>query len=60
MACGGCRKSGGKRHGNSNAGDLSRYAFLSPRQLRRLKSLEPPKEETEVPSEEDKTEEGQE
>lgn len=45
MACGGCGKGGGNRHSN-DGGDLSRYAFLSPRQLRYLKSLEPVKEES--------------
>jgi len=34
MACGGCRNGQGTRHG---AGDLSKFAFLSPRQLRLLK-----------------------
>jgi hypothetical protein len=57
MACGGCKKGGGNRHSSNNKGDLKRYAFLSPRQLRRLKSLE---QEEKDSSEENKVGEGQE
>lgn len=58
MACGGCKKGGGKRHAG-DGGDLSRYAFLSPRQLRHLKSLEKKKEEQINPPKGGKTEAGQ-
>lgn len=33
MACGGCRKGGGNRHA-SDGSDLSKFAFLTPRQLK--------------------------
>ena len=33
MACGGCKNGKGNRYSSGN-GDLSRYAFLSPAQLR--------------------------
>lgn len=36
MACGGCNKGGGNRHA-STGGDLSQFAYLTPRQLRLLK-----------------------
>lgn len=39
MACGGCKNGSGNRH-TSTGGDLRRFAFLSPRQLQRLKELE--------------------
>ena len=39
MACGGCKKGGGNRHTSTNA-DLSRYAYLSPAQLRLRKQQE--------------------
>jgi len=41
MACGGCGKGGGARH-TGTGGDLKQFAFLTPRQLRYLKSKEPP------------------
>lgn len=45
MACGGC-KGGGNRH-NGNGGDLTQFAYLSPRQIRYLKSIgKLPKAET--------------
>lgn len=34
MACGGCKNGKGNRYASGNGGDLSRYAFLSPAQLR--------------------------
>jgi hypothetical protein len=51
MACGGCRGNG-KRHANKGGGDLKKFAFLSSRQLRLLKSLEPPEEESAEENEE--------
>jgi hypothetical protein len=39
MACGGCKKGNSTRH-TSTGGDLTQFAFLSPRQLRHLKSIE--------------------
>jgi len=36
MACGGCRGGGGKRH-SSGGGDLSRFKFLTPQQLKYLR-----------------------
>lgn len=38
MACGGCRKKNQNDNSNVNKspGDLSRYAYLTPRQLRML------------------------
>lgn len=44
MGCGGCRKGGGNRH-TSTGGDLKKFAYLTPRQLRLLKSKEKPKSE---------------
>ena len=38
MACGGCKKGNGNRHTSGN-GDLSKFAFLSPTQLRHLKEI---------------------
>jgi len=40
MACNGC-KGGGSRHMTSGSGDLKKFAYLTPRQLRLQKSLEP-------------------
>lgn len=42
MPCGGCRKNGQQEpnptaRGTSSAGDLSQFAYLSPKQLRLLK-----------------------
>ena len=45
MACGGCQ-GGGNRHG-ATGGDLSKYAFLSSRQIKYLRSIgKLPKEKT--------------
>ena len=41
MACGGCKKGKGTRHTTGNTGDLRKFAFLSPRQLRMLKETQP-------------------
>ena len=39
MACGGCKNGKGNRHA-STGGDLRKFAFLSPRQLQRLKEMD--------------------
>jgi hypothetical protein len=40
MACGGCKNGNGNRHASTGGGDLRRFAFLSPRQLKRLKEMD--------------------
>ena len=53
MACGGCGKGGGNRHATKNGGDLKKFAYLTPRQLRYLKSLEPSEPDEESGSSEE-------
>jgi hypothetical protein len=48
MACKGCKNGKGTRHA-STGGDLTKFAFLSPRQLRLLKAKEAAKATEPVP-----------
>ena len=54
MGCGGCR---GKGNRHSKTADLKKFAYLTPRQLRYLKSLEG---DIDSQKEDDSTEEGNE
>lgn len=54
MACKGCKNGAGSRHASTGA-DLTRFAFLSPRQLRLLKEKEAAKAAEPVPKTETET-----
>jgi len=53
MACGGCKNGKGNRHA-STGGDLRKFAFLSPRQLKLLKEMDAAEEAKNPTTPEDK------